>query len=64
MIWIIILGLIMFISPAMFYKITHFWLADSNGEPTDNFIKGSRIGGICLTVIGIVLMVLILLGVI
>ncbi len=64
MIWIIILGLIMFFSPTMFYKITHFWLADNNGEPTDNFIKGSKIGGICLTVIGVVLMVLILLGVI
>lgn len=48
-----ILGIIMIISPKLFFTISESWKNDSGTEPSGLFIISTRFGGVLFTIVGI-----------
>lgn len=57
----VILGLSIFLKPALFWKLTEQWKSYRADEPSDFYIISTKFGGILLTVFGIAMIVLPLL---
>lgn len=51
-------GLIMTLSPSMFYNITQAWKNGSESEPSELFVSSTRFGGICFSIVGMASIVL------
>ena len=49
----IIIGLLMIFFPSIFYTLTQSWKSSVESEPSTLYITGTRLGGICFSIVGI-----------
>ena len=58
---ILALGIVMFLKPHIVWKLTEEWKSYGADEPSDLYLKSTKMGGIILALLGVIMMILPLL---
>lgn len=53
----LVIGLLMVVSPSIFFQITESWKSDKANEPSELFKISTRVGGCVFIIIGIACLV-------
>lgn len=49
----LILGVVLFLKPRLFYDITESWKNNATGDPSDLYIISTRFGGVVVAIVGV-----------
>lgn len=52
------LGMFIFLKPDLVWKLTEEWKSYRAGEPSDLYLKTTKIGGILFSLFGVIMMIL------
>lgn len=55
---ILVLGILIFLKPYSVWKITEEWKSYRADEPSDLYLTSTKIGGVLLTLFGVVMIIL------
>ncbi len=58
---ILALGIVMFLKPHIVWKLTEEWKSYGADEPSDLYLKSTKMGGILFALVGVIMMILPLL---
>lgn len=58
---ILALGMVMFLKPHIVWRLTEEWKSYGADEPSDLYLKSTKIGGILFALVGVIMMILPLL---
>lgn len=58
---ILALGIVMFLKPHIVWRLTEEWKSYGADEPSDLYLKSTKMGGILFALVGVIMMILPLL---
>ncbi len=58
---ILALGMVMFLKPHIVWRLTEEWKSYGADEPSDLYLKSTKMGGILFALVGVIMMILPLL---
>ena len=58
---ILALGIVMFLKPHIVWRLTEEWKSYGADEPSDLYLKSTKMGGILFAMVGVIMMILPLL---